>query len=122
MAKKRTTSVDDNPSDAKETTWLVAPNFKDSWKQFKSDPTIRAAMKTFNDCKRERPPLPLPAGMRDHKLTGSLNAFWECHLAGDVLLIYKPLAKGVIKLLRVCTHDEIRGPRGKTLAQSLKGE
>lgn len=31
----------------------------------------------------------LPADYRDHKLTGSLKHYRECHLAPDILLVYK---------------------------------
>lgn len=31
----------------------------------------------------------LPEDFRDHKLTGNLKSYRECHLAPDVLLIYK---------------------------------
>jgi len=32
--------------------------------------------------------------MNDHKLGGPLKEYMECHLDGDVLLIYKPLHGG----------------------------
>ncbi len=31
----------------------------------------------------------LPAKYRDHKLTGNLKDFRECHLAPDILLLYQ---------------------------------
>jgi mRNA interferase YafQ len=104
-----------------EVEWPLALGFKDSWKRFKTK-ALDEAMRTFDDCKRSIPPRPLPRGMKDHKLGGPLKEYRECHLEGDVLLIYKPLPTGVIKLLRVCTHDEITGPKGKALAAALKNE
>jgi mRNA interferase YafQ len=101
--------------------WPSAPGFKESWKKFKSDSTTEA-MKTFNDCKRSVPPRPLPRGMRDHKLEGPLKDYRECHLEGDILLIYKTLPDGVVRLLRVCTHNDIVGPKAQALAAALKGE
>ena len=73
--------------------WELARGFKDSWKKFKTD-TISDAMTAFDRCKRAIPPLPLPAKMKDHKLDGPFKGYCECHLDGDVLLIYKPAPKG----------------------------
>jgi len=101
--------------------WELAPGFKDSWHKHKSEATTEA-MRTFNDCKRSIPPKPLPRGMKDHKLEGPLKEYRECHLDGDVLLIYRPLPGGAIKLLRICDHDDIAGPKGKALAATLKKE
>jgi addiction module RelE/StbE family toxin len=104
-----------------ETEWQLAPGFRASWKKFKSD-ALNEAMTTFNDCKRATPARALPRGMKDHKLSGPLKDFWECHLEGNTLLLYKPLPGGAIKLVRVCDHDGIAGPKGKALAASLKKE
>ena len=101
--------------------WPQATGFKDSWKQFKTD-AISDAMTEFDRCKRSIPPQPLPGKMSDHKLDGPLKGFMECHLDGDVLLIYKPVSDGAIKLLRVCTHADLRGPKAKVLAKQLKKE
>jgi addiction module RelE/StbE family toxin len=72
-------------------------------------------MTEFDRCKRSIPPQPLPARMKDHKLDGPLKGFMECHLADDVLLIYKPVPGGAIKLLRICTHADLKGPKAKIL-------
>jgi mRNA interferase YafQ len=104
-----------------ETKWQLARGFKDSWKKFKSD-SLDEAMTAFNDCKRSIPAKALPRGMKDHKLSGPLKDFMECHLEGNTLLIYKSLPGGAIKLMRVCDHDDIKGPKGKALAATLKKE
>jgi addiction module RelE/StbE family toxin len=104
-----------------EIEWQLAPGFKESWKKFKSD-ALDEAMKAFNDCKRSSPATALPRGMKDHKLSGPLKDFRECHLDGNILLIYKPLSGGAIKLMRVCDHDDIKGPKGQALALALKNE
>jgi mRNA interferase YafQ len=101
--------------------WPQASGFKASWKQFKTD-AISDAMTEFDRCKRSNPPRQLPAKMKDHKLDGPLKGFMECHLADDVLLIYKPITGGAIKLLRVCTHADLKGPKAKALAKTLKSE
>jgi addiction module RelE/StbE family toxin len=74
--------------------WPLAPGFKESWKNFKSD-AVSEAMTTFDNYKRALPAKQLPAKMRDHKLDGPLKGYMECHLDDDVLLIYKPAPKGV---------------------------
>jgi len=101
--------------------WTLAPGFRDSWNKFKSE-IVSEAMTTFDRCKRTIPPEPLPAKMNDHKLDGPFKGYMECHLDGDVLLIYKPAPGGTIKLLRVCTHADLRGPKAKVLAKQLKQE
>jgi addiction module RelE/StbE family toxin len=102
-----------------EEKWLLAPGFRESWKRFKTE-AISDAMTTFDRCKRSMEPL--PGGMKDHNLGGPLKGFSECHLADDVLLIYKPAPKGAIKLFRVCTHADLKGPKAKALAKQLKQE
>jgi addiction module RelE/StbE family toxin len=102
-----------------EEEWVLALGFKDSWNVFKTD-ALCEAMTTFNRCKRAVPPKPLPAKMNDHKLDGPLKGYMECHLDSDVLLIYKTMPKGAIKLLRICTHADLKGPKAKVLAKLLK--
>src|ERR1700738_1488875 len=101
--------------------WELALGFKNSWQRFKTD-AIREAMTTFDRCTRSTPPEPLPAKMNDHKLDGPFKGFMECHFDNDVLLIYKPIANGGIKLFRICTHADLKGPKGKVLAKQLKKE
>src|SRR5215210_5509987 len=98
--------------------WPQATGFKDAWKRFKSE-RISDAMTEFDRCKRSVPPKALPGKMNDHKLDGPLKGFMECHLDDDVLLIYKPVPGGAIKLLRVCTHADLKGPKGKVLARHI---
>jgi addiction module RelE/StbE family toxin len=111
---------DERPS-RNEEEWLLAHGFKESWKKFKTV-AISDAMTAFDRCKRAIPPQPLPPGMKDHNLGGPLKGFSECHLDGDVLLIYKPAPNGAIKLFRVCTHADLKGPKAKILARQLKKE
>jgi len=69
-----------------EVEWPLAVGFRESWKRFKTK-ALDEAMKTFNDCKRSNPPKPVPRGMKDHKLSGPLSGYMECHLDGDALLL-----------------------------------
>lgn len=50
---------------------------------------LELALEMFLDHKVARPPRRLPKRFRDHRLEGALGRFRECHLAGDVLLIYR---------------------------------
>jgi addiction module RelE/StbE family toxin len=110
---------DQAPPSRNDEDWPLAPGFAASWKRHKTRP-VSGAMTTFDRCKRAIPPQPLPAGMKDHNLKGPLKGFRECHLDANSLLIYKPVDNGAIKLFRVCTHDELSGPRAEALAKQFK--
>jgi addiction module RelE/StbE family toxin len=104
-----------------EIKWELAPGFKASWKKYgKGNADITAEMAEFNRCKRCIPPEQLPGRMQDHKLEGPLKGFHDCHLADDIILIYKPLANGCYKLFVICTHADLKGPKQKILAKKLK--
>lgn len=51
---------------------------------------------------------PLPAHFRDHSLIGNWKNFRECHLAGDLLLIYQTSDTELI-LIRMGSHSELFG-------------
>ena len=104
-----------------EVEWEVTEAFKLSYKKYlKERPDIRTAMTDFNRCKRAKPPQQLPGKMSDHKLDGPLKGYMDCHLANDVILIYKPIANGAVKLLLVCDHGDIKGKRQAVTLQRLK--
>lgn len=42
---------------------------------------------------------PLPAQYRDHELKGEYKGFRECHVQGDLLLVYKKEKKKLILIL-----------------------
>ncbi len=53
---------------------------------------------------------PLPAEWRDHKLTGDWEGFRECHVKGDLLLVYQIRQKSyceVIVCAKLGTHLEL---------------
>ena len=50
----------------------------------------------------------LPAHFRDHSLIGNWKSFRECHLAGDLLLIYQTTDTELI-LVRMGSHSELFG-------------
>ena len=105
-------------SEFKEAKWEVAEGFRDSYKRYlASNPEIKGAMAEFNRCKRLIPPTRLPGKMKEHKLDGPLKGLYDCHLSSDVILIYEPLEGGVYKLLKVCEHADLKGPKAKILSQ-----
>jgi len=51
---------------------------------------------------------PLPSAYRDHNLIGDWRGFRECHLAPDLLLIYRQSDDGLyVELARLGTHSEL---------------
>jgi addiction module RelE/StbE family toxin len=96
------------------------PGFKERYSAFLAeDPSIEDTMKEFRDQKAKIPPGRLPAKMRDHKLDGKLKGIMECHLAGDILLVYKH-ENDVVDLLDVCQHAGLKGKKGKALKKRAK--
>jgi addiction module RelE/StbE family toxin len=101
--------------------WELAPGFRDSWRQYlKVHPAIKRSMTEFDRCKRSIPQKPLPGKMNDHKLDGPLKGYYDCHLDDDVILLYKPIPNGGIKLLRICEHADLKGPKAKILVRQLR--
>lgn len=52
--------------------------------------------------------LELPPESKDHALKGNWKDFRECHLGGDVLLVYQKINDEII-LARLATHSELFG-------------
>lgn len=50
----------------------------------------------------------LPEHFRDHQLGGNWNGFRECHLGGDLLLIYR-LYQEEVMLVRIGSHSQLFG-------------
>ena len=52
----------------------------------------------------------LPAEWRDHKLNGKLSGLRECHVKGDLLLVYKIREESyceVVVCVKLGTHSEV---------------
>jgi len=49
---------------------------------------------------------PLPAEFNDHALIGEWSDFRECHISGDLLLIYQ-VGDMSIKLVRLGSHNQL---------------
>ena len=48
----------------------------------------------------------LPPEAVDHKLTGDWTGFRECHISGDLLLIYR-VFNNQVELIRIGTHTQL---------------
>lgn len=52
----------------------------------------------------------LPASFRDHQLTGDAKKYRECHIKGDLLLVYEVLDDVLILVLvDISSHSELFG-------------
>jgi mRNA interferase YafQ len=49
---------------------------------------------------------PLPAKYREHKLSGDYSGYTECHIEGDLLLIYR-LSSEKVLFSRTGTHSDL---------------
>jgi mRNA interferase YafQ len=109
------------PSKEELVKFVPAKGFKESYRKLKkSNPEIKKSIKIFNEYKREKPPKALPNDMKDHALKGkSWAGYRECHLAPDILLIYTH-EKDVVTLLKIYSHDEIMGKRGKRNIKTIR--
>ena len=70
----------------------------------KSNPQIVKKLKKFIEFKEKGEQL--PNSYKDHSLSGDLLGCSECHLSGNILLVYKT-KNNIIKLLAICNHDEL---------------
>lgn len=55
---------------------------------------------------------PMSPEWKDHQLTGNLNDFRECHVKGDLLLVYQIIEGSKFETLTVAragTHSELFG-------------
>jgi len=49
---------------------------------------------------------PLPPEAKDHPLIGDWKDFRECHISGDLLLIYQ-IEADTVKLVRIGGHNQL---------------
>jgi mRNA interferase YafQ len=52
---------------------------------------------------------PLPHSNRDHALSGNWTSYRECHLAPDLLLIYRKPDANTLLLARLGSHSDLFG-------------
>jgi mRNA interferase YafQ len=51
--------------------------------------------------------LPLPARFRDHALAGRWKGYRDCHIRGDLVLIYRKPDDATLELVRLGSHSEL---------------
>jgi len=78
--------------------------FKRDIKRIKKRGTALTALKELLECLVNR--VSPPAKNRCHKLTGNWVGRYECHLASDLLIIYRITDTEVI-LERIGTHSDL---------------
>jgi mRNA interferase YafQ len=49
----------------------------------------------------------LPASKRDHALIGDLTGYRDCHVRGDLVLIYRQIGTDQLELHRLGTHSKL---------------
>ena len=47
---------------------------------------------------------PLPRSFSDHRMKGRFNDCRDCHLRGDLILVYRKTANNSLELIRLGTH------------------
>ncbi len=53
---------------------------------------------------------PMPPEWKDHELTGKFEGYRECHVKGDLLLVYRIQPASKVEMLvfsRIATHSEL---------------
>lgn len=81
-----------------------------------TSPKIVERLKAFVTAKTKRPPDKFG---NEHKLNPPFDGVMECHLDGDVCLLFRD-KNDRVDLLALVTHDEIKGPRARKLAKKIK--
>jgi mRNA-degrading endonuclease YafQ of YafQ-DinJ toxin-antitoxin module len=103
--------------DGREATFDFSSVFQEKFEKYKkSNPKISGKIKEFVNRKKKRPPEKMPG---EHKLNPPFDGVLECHLEGDLCLLFRDKSDKV-SLLTIATHDEMAGRRGKGLAKQFK--
>ena len=96
--------------------------FKKSYQKFaKKYDCVETNLREFHKKKSKRPPVALGDTFKEHALQGKYKKLGvlERHLAPAALLLYKDLGN-VVLLIKVVSHDELCGRRGKVLADQCE--
>ena len=51
--------------------------------------------------------MPLPRRFSDHPLSGEWDDCRDCHLRGDLVLIYRKIGDDTLQLVRIGSHSEL---------------
>lgn len=110
-------------SEANQSPIIVKKNraFSPSYGKLAHIEGVRDRLREFFRCKKQWPQEKLLASFKDHALQGSYfkkHKIMECHLAGDVLLLYS-FDNNVLTLLFCCSHNDLYGGRINNLQKLL---
>lgn len=104
----------------REIKFAVSSEFDGCYRKYCVDGSkAKSNYQTFVEQKGAIPPRQLPRGMNDHALIGRLDGYRQCHLDGNVLLIYSH-ENDIVTSYLICEHDDIEGPREASLLKRLK--
>lgn len=78
---------------------------KDYRKILERTPAVQKELEKIVDMLRNQQPL--PANKRDHPLKGNLSGFRDCHIRGDLVLIYCVDQESILRLERIGSHSEL---------------
>ena len=85
----------------------TSTQYRKDLKRYKHKPQMLTALKgVLNILRNEQP---LPAKYRPHMLVGEYKGCMECHIEGDVLLIWIDEENDIIELVRLGSHSELFG-------------
>ena len=84
---------------------LMSTQFKKDLKRYQNKPGKIAALKVVLNSLSETGII--PDSYYPHPLHGDFKGYMECHVEGDMLLLWYDVDKQTIKLARLGSHSEI---------------
>ena len=84
---------------------LMSTQFKKDLKRYQNKPGKIAALKVVLNSLSETGII--PDSYYPHPLHGDFKGYMECHVEGDMLLLWLDVDKQTIKLARLGSHSEI---------------
>ncbi len=81
--------------------------YKKDLKRIRSNP--QKATELLKVLKMLENEIPIPTEYRPHRLKGDYNGCMECHIQGDLLLIWIDEELDIIELVRLGSHSELFG-------------
>lgn len=88
---------------------VPSSKFKKDFKKYQNQPKKLADIKDCLDLLIHGGKENLPLQMKAHRLIGNYDAYWECHIQPDLLLIWEEQSEPVaeIYLIRLGSHPEL---------------
>jgi mRNA interferase YafQ len=86
-------------------TLKITSQFKKDLKKIQNNPTKIKHLKEALELLEQDGVL--PEKYKPHKLIGDYVGFMECHIEGDLLLIWLDPEDNIIKLIRLGTHSQL---------------